>query len=216
MENLDKVAELVGLLIGSLLTIFVYSYVVRDNLMYRLAVHVLVGVSAGFAGVIAIRDVILPVIRSATSTETGLAFLIWLVPLILGITLLLKLIPRFSWIGNSSMAVLIAVGSAVGLVGAIIGTLIPQITASYENGLRTLVVAGLTICALAYFHFTGRIESDGQVAMPAWYQYIGVTGRFVITITLAGIFAGLFSTSLVLLGERLDFYFDAFSNLITG
>jgi hypothetical protein len=115
------------------------------------------------------------------------------------------------------MAVIISVGAAVGLLGAIIGTLIPQITATYQNGLITLIVALLTVIVLAYFHFTGRFVSgrEGQ-DVPKWYQYVSIAGKFVMTIALAGVFAGLLSTSLVLLGERLGYYFDSFRTLITG
>ncbi len=216
MEVFDNIGEVGGILIGFLLTLFVYSFVVKDNPLYRLAVHILVGVSAGFAAVVIGRDVLLPLAESVISFEDALTPLSWLIPVVLGILLLFKLIPRFSWIGNSAMAVLIAVGAAVGLVGVIVGTLLPQIVATYSSGLLTIVVAGLTICVLAYFHFTGRVSSDGQVTLPVWYQYVGQIGRFVITIALASVFAGLFSTTLVLLSERLSFYIDSFSTLFSG
>jgi len=196
--------------------IFVYSFVVKDNPMYRLAVHILVGVSAGFAGVVVVNQVLIPVAESIISQDDNNQLVLWVIPIILAVLLLAKLFPRFAWIGNSSMAVLIAVGSAVGLVGAILGTLIPQITATYESGLVTIVVALLTVCVLAYFHFTGRLTNENDVELPAWYQYITLTGKFVMTIALAGVFAGLFSTTLVLLSERFGFYFESFRNMFTG
>jgi hypothetical protein len=216
MESPDKIGEIVGILVGFLLTLFVYSFVVKDNPMYRLAVHILVGLSAGFAAVVVGRDILLPLAETLIEFEDSLTLFSWIIPVALAVLLLFKLIPRFSWIGNSAMAVLIAIGAAVGLVGAIVGTLIPQITARYENELLTFVVAGLTICVLTYFHFTGRVSSDGQVKLPVWYQYVGQAGRFVITISLAGVFAGLFSTTLVLLSNRLSFYIDKFSTLFSG
>jgi hypothetical protein len=213
---MDNIGEISGLLIGFLLTLCVYSYIVKDNPMYRLAVHILVGVSAGFAAVVVARQVLIPLAESAVSSEDRLPVILWLVPIILGLLLLAKLIPGFEWLGNGSMAVLITIGSAVGLVGAIVGTLLPQVVAKYESGLLTIVVAGLTICVLAYFHFTGRLTSTGQVKLPVWHKYLGLAGRFVITIALAGVFAGLFSTTLVLLSERLNFYIDSFTILFTG
>jgi hypothetical protein len=212
----ENTIEISGLIVGFLLTIFVYSFVVKDNPMYRLAVHILVGVSAGFAGVVVVNQVLIPVAESIISQDDNNQLVLWVIPIILAVLLLAKLFPRFAWIGNSSMAVLIAVGSAVGLVGAILGTLIPQITATYESGLVTIVVALLTVCVLAYFHFTGRLTNENDVELPAWYQYITLTGKFVMTIALAGVFAGLFSTTLVLLSERFGFYFESFRNIFTG
>ncbi|MGB3715003.1 MAG: hypothetical protein WA996_11300 [Candidatus Promineifilaceae bacterium] len=213
---MDNIGEIGGLVIGFLLTLCVYSYIVKDNPMYRLAVHILVGVSAGFAAVVVARQVLIPIAESALSPVDRLPIFLWLVPIILSLLLLAKLIPGYEWLGNSSMAVLIAVGSAVGLVGAIVGTLLPQVVAKTESDLLTLVVAGLTICVLAYFHFTGRLTTTGQVKLPVWHKYVGLAGRFVITIALAGVFAGLFSTTLVLLNERLGFYLDSFKELLTG
>ncbi len=212
----ENINEISGLIVGFLLTIFIYSYVVKDNPMYRLAVHILVGVSAGFAGVVVVNQVLIPVGKSIISQDDNMQLVLWIIPIILAVLLLAKLFPRFAWIGNSSMAVLIAVGSAVGLVGAILGTLIPQITATYESGLVTIIVAILTVCVLAYFHFTGRLTNENDVELPAWYQYVSLTGKFVMTIALAGVFAGLFSTTLVLLSERFGFYFESFRTIFTG
>ena len=212
----ENISEISGLIVGFLLTLFIYSFVVKDNPMYRLAVHILVGVSAGFAGVVVVNQVLIPVAESIFSQGDNMQLVLWVIPIILAVLLLAKLFPRFAWIGNSSMAVLIAVGSAVGLVGAIMGTLIPQVTATYENGIVTIIVAVLTVCVLAYFHFTGRLTNENDVALPAWYQYISLTGKFVMTIALAGVFAGLFSTTLVLLSERFDFYFESFRTIFTG
>lgn len=213
---MDKLGEISGLLIGFLLTVFVYSFAVRDNPMYRLAVHILVGVSAGFAAVVVTREVLIPVLKSPFSSGDRLPLLMWLIPVALALMMLLKMVPKFSWLGNSAMAVLIAVGAAVGLVGAIVGTLLPQITATYDGFLLTLVVTGLTVCVLAYFHFTGRLTADGQVMLPVWYQYVSLAGQVVITVALAGIFAGLLSTSLILLTERMWFYLDSFTAIFTG
>jgi len=216
MEVFDNISEVSGLVIGFLLTLFIYSFVVKDNPMYRLAVHILVGISAGFAAVVAVNQVFIPIANSILSQDDRLPLVLWSIPIILAALLLTKLFPRIAWLGNNSMAVLVAVGSAVGLVGAIVGTLIPQVTARYESAPITIVVAILTIFVLAYFHFTGRVMSKTETELPVWYTYVTLSGRFVITIALAGVFAGLFSTTLVLLSERLGYYIDSFKTLFTG
>lgn len=213
MENIGEIGGLVG---GFVLTLFVYSYIVKDNPMYRLAVHILVGVSSGFAAVILVNKVLLPVIDNISSQGDILPIVLWAVPIILAVLLLSKLIPRLAWIGSSSMAVLISVGAAVGLVGAIMGTLIPQVIARQESGWLTIVVAVLTICVLAYFHFTGKLTNETGTQMPQWFGYVTLTGKVVMTIALAGVFAGFFSTTIVLLIERMGFFFDSFRTLITG
>ncbi|MCI0398644.1 MAG: hypothetical protein L0332_02245 [Chloroflexi bacterium] len=206
-ELLDNLGNLSGLLFGFILTILVFSFVIRDNFLYRLAVHLLVGVSAGYAVVVVVGEVLYPVVQNIISDPVSEG--LWLFPLALGGLLFLKVFPQTAMIGNSAMAVLVAIGAAVGLVGAVAGTLFPQVIAEYTNGLIGFVAGLLTICTLFYFHFTGRLTPEGQVVLPPWQQYVGFVGRVVITITLAALFAGALSTSLVLLTERVGFYITA-------
>lgn len=216
------IAEIGGLLVGFILTLFIFSFVLGDNPLYRFAVHLLVGVSAGYAAVIIVQTVLLPVVMDVIQNPTDAGNILFFFPLLLALLLVLKLFPRVAWLGNSSMAILMAIGAAVGLIGAITGTLIPLITSSYsgdftglEGGIVGLLVAILTICTLLYFHFTGRLTTDGEVIMPIWQRYAGLAGQVVITITLAALFAATLSTSLILLSNRVGFFIDEFGNLFS-
>jgi hypothetical protein len=205
-------SELAGLLLGFILTLFVYSYIWRDNPLYRLAVHLLVGVSAGYAVVIVTQTVFVPIwleLRQPGPLSVG-----WLVPLLLALLLSLKLVRPLAWLGNSAVALLVGVGAAVALVGAISGTLLPQITAAYTDAATGILVALLTVSVLLYFHFTGRLTTDGQVVMPIWQRYAAVAGRVVITITFAALFAGLFNTAIALLAGRVAFFVNQFVALL--
>lgn len=209
---MDSFGELGGLLFGFLLTIAVLSFVLKDNPFYRLAVHMLIGVSAGYAVVVLVRDVFSPLFESLLQERTANTFF-WIVPLMLTLLLLTKAFPRRAWVGNVSMAALIGIGAAVSLVGAIAGTILPQILVQYQDPLLGLVVAILAMFALGYFFFTARLNEEGEVTIYGWYPYVSGAGRVVITIALAGLFAAVLSTSLVLLTQRLSFYIDQFSTL---
>jgi hypothetical protein len=214
MTLLQETGEFGGILIGFLLTLCVLSFVIKDNPLYRVAVHILVGVSAAFAVVIVFREVFSPVFDALRGDIAGNG-LLWIVPMTLALLLLLKAVPRTSALGNSALAVLMAIGAAVGFVGAIAGTLLPQIVVRYENALLGLLVAALTISVLAYFFFTGRANGDGDTQMPRWHPPIAALGRIVITMTLAGLFAGILNTSLVILTQRVGYFVDAFSRFFT-
>lgn len=210
------IAESGGAIVGFVLTLFVFSFVLKDNPLYRLAVHLLVGVSAGYVVVVVVQDTLLPVVQTILDEPGRPAGLVWIVPLILALLLLLKAIPRISWVGNSSMAVLIGVGAAVGLVGAITGTLFPQVTARYQSGLIGLLIALLSVLALAYFHFSGLVSKEGTATLPSWFEYVRSLGRAIITITLAGLFTGVLSTSLVLLTERVGLFVELFTRIFAS
>lgn len=213
MNILETLGDFGGILVGFLLTIAILSFVIKDNPLYRLAVHVLVGVSAGYAVVIVINEVVLPLFDTLSHSTSLPVRLYWIVPLILAALLLLKLIPRTAWIGNSAMAVIVGVGAAVGLLGAIVGTLLPQILVQYDDALLGIGVGLLAIIALAYFFFTARQSEQGLAKMPNWYPYLGAAGRVVITMTLAGLFAGALNTSIVLLVQRVGFYMESFARI---
>ena len=213
MNLLETLGEMGGVIVGLLLTIAVLSFVIKDNPLYRLAVHVLVGVSAGFAVVVVVREVFLPLFQTLSQDSSTIVRLFWLVPLLLALLLLLKLIPRTAQYGNSAMAAMMGVGAAVGLVGAITGTLLPQVLVQYEDAVLGVVVALLAIFALAYFFFTGKPSGQYVAKMPKWYLYVGTAGRIVLTMTLAGLFAGALNTSLVLLVGRVGFYIQSFTRL---
>ncbi len=213
MNLFDTLGDFGGLMLGLVLTLFVFSYVFKDNPLYKFAVHLLVGVSAAFASVIVVGEVIVPVFKKLVDGPVNLGSLLWLIPIALGALLLLKAVPNLAWIGNSSMAVLIGIGASVALAGAITGTLLPQVVARYRNGLFGLVGALLTISTLAYFVFTARLEKQSNTVVAKGYEYVRLVGRAVITITLAAVFAGLLATSTVLLTERIGFFIDSFQDL---
>ena len=52
--------DLVGLLVSFVLTVMVLLYAFDDNPIFRLAVYIFVGVAAGYASAVALKDVILP------------------------------------------------------------------------------------------------------------------------------------------------------------
>ncbi len=200
-----------GVLIGFVLTLFIYSYLVRDNPLYRIATHVLVGVSAGYAAVIVLRQVIFPVIGQIRQDPVRPTSLAWLLPLLLGILLLARRAPGVSLITRGTLGALVGIGAAVALTGAISGTLWPQVTTgNSDDPWMGLLVAILTVCTLISFQFTGRINDQHEWVRPAWQRVPAMIGRVVLSITFGALFAAVVSTSLILLVDRVDFYLNQF------
>ena len=202
--------DLIGLIVGLLLTIFIYSYILGDNPLYRLAVHILVGVSAAYAAVVVTRQVILPVLIRLREDPTNEANL-WLLPILL----LVLLFVTKRWTGNGAVAYLMAIGTAVALVGAVQGTLLPQIMASPSDPLfpgHGLVTAFLTVCTLLTFQFTRRINGRE----PRWQYVLNGIGRTVLTITFAVLFVAALNTSLLLLADRLNFLLRDIPSQLSG
>jgi len=209
-----------GLLIGFVLTLLIYSYLIGDNPVYRLAVHILVGVSAAYAAAYVLRQVILPVFAQLMLNPFSLESLLWLVPVLLALLLILQRLSRFAWLGDNALALLVGVGAAVALMGAITGTLLPQVLTFGGQGnavlgpIQGLIVAILTVCTLLTFHFTGKRNEEGEWIRPFWQRGFVQVGQAVLMITFGALFAGILSTSLVLLTERISYYFTQLTLLL--
>src|SRR5690606_6292631 len=108
--------------ISFVLTLLVFSYLLGDNLLYRLALGVFVGLTAAFTSIVLLESVVLP-LADGTPGNAPLLVIAGLLVLLL----LAKPFARLKALTNLSLALLIAVGAAVALVGAITGTLIPLI-----------------------------------------------------------------------------------------
>lgn len=208
-------SELSLVLVGFILTLFIYSYLVGDNPLYRFAVHLLVGVSAAYAAVVAVDSIFLPLLQQLRAQPSDPDTLLWGIPLFLSLLLLLRWVRPLAWTGNSSVGVLITVGAAVGLVGVVGGTVVPQVTAlSVDEPLIGLATALLTACALLYFQFTGRADREGRFTRPLWQRLIAGMGQGVLMVTFGALFAGALSTSLLLLVERLSHFMTALANTL--
>lgn len=210
-------SDLIGLTVGLLLTLFVFSYLLGDNWLYRLAIHLLVGVSAGYAAVVMTFDLLLPLFLNwprvlvTDPVQGGLLT----VPVVLGLVFILaRATPRTARVGNLTVAVLVGIGAAVALLGAVAGTLLPQLL-GVGNGspVTSLLSVLITIAVLFYFHHQlGRglnLNLNLNTAVdapppPRWQQLLGGTvGRALLMMTLGAVFAALINTSLTILTAHL-------------
>ena len=214
--------DLISGVIGFLLTLMVLSYLIGDNALFRFAIHVFVGVSAGYIAIIALYRVIWPLLliplTSAPLLERGLL----LVPLVLGALLMMKISPRLSWLGGPAVGYLVGASAAVAIGGAVLGTIFPQVLAGAElfdwqqgaNPLQSLfngvVMLIGTIATLAYFHFGARRQEDGSVKRSGWIEAIAWVGKLFVALTLGVLFAGVYAAALSALVERIQSLFAFF------
>jgi hypothetical protein len=181
------------------------------------AIYLFIGVSSGYAAAVVWHSVLMPKLFVPLSDPNQLAFLI--VPLILSISLLAKLSPRISWIGNFAMALLVGVGAATAIGGALLGTLIPQAEAAMEalnfrnagtgGEAALMMVQGAvmlagTVLTLAYFQFSARRAANGTVKRNGVIEILAQAGRFFIAVTLGVLFAGVYMAVLTAMIERLS------------
>lgn len=208
--------ETVGGIISLALTLMIFSYLLGDNPLYRLAVHILVGTTAGFIAVVAFESVVLPWVDLTLlgGSETNLAFRsIGVVPFLLAFTLLVKYSPRFTVLkrySNIGIAFIIGIGTAVAVVGAISGTIIPltrDAGRAFEDDVTIgdeifsgIAVLG-TICTLIYFQYLGKRRIDGTISRTLPMRILAGFGQLIIAVTFGAVYASAMLTSLNVFDE---------------
>ena len=221
-------SDLIWTIVGFVLTLMIFSYLFGDNILFRIATYIFVGVSAGYVATMLVYEVILP--RLVWPAMTG-SILQVLVPMILSILLVAKLFPRLSSLGNIPMGYVVGVAAAVVIGGAVLGTLFGQGQASINmfdlhaaaaspQGLLVQLLGAAfilvgTLCTLAYFNF-GAVSRPNQPPHRApMVELLARIGQVFIAITLGALFAGIFAASITALIERLDFIKTAILHLIS-
>ena len=196
--------ESIGLILGFILTLCVYSYVLGDNPLFRVASHLLVGVSAAYAAVVAVQQFLWPIFVQVRQQPTAPSSLLWAVPLLLALLLLLQRLPTFNWWGSLPLAVLIGIGTAVALTGALLGTLWPQVTATATTPGRGIAIALLTAITLLSFQYYRRQNEAGEVITPRWLSVVTLAGQAVLVLTFGVVFANVLGTGLTLLTAQIS------------
>lgn len=203
---------------GLILTLLVFSYLIGDNPLFRVAVYLFIGVASGYGATVVWHYVLIPKLFAPLQSSDPNQLLPAIVPVILCVSLLAKLSPRISWIGNFAMAILVGVGAATAVGGAVLGTLIPQVQAAIDgldvrsasSGaemvailLEGVVMLAGTVFTLGYFQFTAGRAPDGTPKRNVLFEGIAWVGRVFIAVTFGVLFAGVYMAALTALIERL-------------
>lgn len=214
-------ADGLGAWVALLLTLFIFSSLLRDNGLSRLAEHLLVGTAAGYAGVVAVRQVLLPRLIIPLLSDPLHRWSL-LVPVVLGV---LWLLPMFQpgratrTAGALGLALLFGVGAGLVASGAWLGTLWPQALAAARPALSVdgIILLALTGAVPLFFFVRSRerAQQPGSSSSPLagigvfMVRLVGSVGYVTLLVTFGVIFARAGVARLALLIDRLQFVMDA-------
>lgn len=211
--------EFISAAAGLILTLLIFSYLIGDNPLFRIAVYLFIGVASGYGATVVWHYVLIPKLFAPLQSGDPNQLLLAIVPMILCVSLLAKLSPRISWAGNIAMAILVGVGAATTVGGAVLGTLIPQVQAAIDaldvrsasSGVQAIatlfegvVMLAGTIFTLGYFQFTAGRASDGTPRRNMLFEGVAWAGRIFISVTFGVLFVGVYMAALTAMIERLD------------
>lgn len=237
----NEALPLIGTAVAAALTLFAFSYLLGDNVLFRLAIYLFIGVSAGYAGAVAVESIVAPqlilplqaqIMGNPPTNPLDLG-----VKLALSLLLLNKLNPKAARFGNPVMALVVGAGAALAVVGVVQGTILPQVAAAvsyfdvdgldlalqggYYGEAMGILAQGIILLlatggSLAYFHFGARDRGMQAPQRSLLVDALAWIGRVFIAITLAALFAGALRAALAALIERLAFLINTIPLLFGG
>lgn len=165
--------------VAALLTLCIFSFLYRDNPLYKLAEHLFVGVSAGYYIILNFWTVIVPNLweplsrafagQGVDSARHGFLaaslgdYRGWLIlPGILGILLFTRLLGRISWVSRWSLAVIIGVYAGIKTTGfgqsdfveQLHGSMQPLWTGQLGPSLNAIVFTIGLVTSLLFFFYS--------------------------------------------------------------
>ena len=224
---MNNLTDFIGLALGFLLTILIFSYLIGDNPFFRLAIHIFIGVSAAYVAIITVNNVLIPRLIMPLINGSQGERLLSIILFIPSIFLFFKVTP-LRRAGNWAVAILVGIGAAAAIGGAITGTLFPQIlgtinsvdssaytitTSRWDQAINGLIIVIGTITTLLYFHF-GTQDIPGQSDERLQFiEVISKIGKVFLAITFGALYAGVYLSALAALVERLSFIWDFLNNI---
>jgi hypothetical protein len=214
MENVPVAAlapnvKLVGVWVAAILTLMIYSHLIKDNPLSRLAEHLFVGTAAGYAAVLAYYNVLSPRLIQPLFSDPRAHYAL-LIPAVLALFLILRPIAPLRALASLPLAVIIGVGAALALAGAIAGSLLPQVQATMlslslsqpvDVVINNLIIIIGVTSAVMSFYFTVRPTSvPGRMLRPVVF-----IGRMTMVLALGAVFGATVTARLALLVGRAQF-----------
>lgn len=215
--------------LGALVTLAVFSYLAKDNIVYRLVQNAALGVSLGFGIIIAWQQVLQPMwwahVQGAFDHTRPASGAWWLLALVPGAMWYFQMSKRLFWVSTLVSGLFVGVAAGLGFKNQVL-LVLPQISASlkplnpfaFPGGASwdavfqcasNLVFLIALFTTLLYFFFS--IKTDNLLLRPAMR-----TGRLMIMITLGAMFGNTVMTRMAYLIERLQFLHESWLAPLLG
>lgn len=187
--------ELLGTWLAALLTLFLMSFLYKDNPFFRFAEALFAGVSLGYYIGITLDQTLRPNLYEPLAQEglTPTNFHLLFAGLV-GLNLYTRYIKRIAWLARSSLAIYVGYYVGINMVQKLQGEVLPQtaatmvtLTGDGAGGLaafNSLVVFAGVISVLVYFFFS--VEHTGVVGrvsrLGIWFLMLGFGAAFGYTV----------------------------------
>ncbi|MBD3331526.1 hypothetical protein GF356_01645 [candidate division GN15 bacterium] len=181
--------EILQIWIMAFLTLALFSFLYKDNAVYKLAEHIFAGLSAGYY-VGLIWDTVI-VQQLWEPLIAGKALLI--VPGLMGLLMFGRFSQQYSWISRVSLAFVMGTTSGIFLVTQLHGLVLAQMRSTMRSMagsdgitdlLLSLVIVVGVIATLIYFYFSKEHKGilGGTAKVGVWFIMISFGAHFGYTV----------------------------------
>ncbi len=192
-----------GAWVSAGLTIFLFSFLYKDNPFFKIAEHLYLGAGMGWWFQVYLYNIWKPKVFEPLA---GGDYFV-LIPALLGLSLVTQFIPKISWISRYGFTFMMGYGAGLAIpatlstdfMSQIAGTIKPFSLMASMSGfdiLNALIVAAGTICVLFYFFFS--VEHKGSV------KKISNIGIYFLMIYFGAAFGNTVMARFSLLYGRFD------------
>ncbi len=180
--------------IAALGTIAMFSFIFKENPVYRWCEHLYVGAAAGYAISVNAKSIA----DKAWTPLTQDGKIVLLIPCIFGILLYARFIKSIAWLSRWPMSFLVGVGSGLAIFGVVNSQLLQQIKATLLplNSINNIIMVFGVLSILLYFFFS--MEHRGAV------KYGASVGRWIMMITFGVSFGNVVMGRISLLLGALE------------
>ena len=222
-------------LMGGICTLAIFSFLIKENKVYRIFEHAFIGIATGLGAVLTFRYFLWPKILEPMLGFNTITFpdgsihqpyqplyLIYLIPMAFGLLYYTIYSKRLSWLAK--LVIGFSLGSGAGLAfKGFFAEMIPQLQSSFkplvvfsaENGIdwwgsiSNCIFVFTLLAVMYYFFFTVKSESKASTK-------ISKSGRWLMMLCFGAFFGSTVMARLALLVERIQFLLIDWSSAVVN
>ncbi len=196
MHELLSTGDFLWMTFAAILTFATFSFLYKDNPLYKIAEHLVVGVSAGYFVIILYYGSLQPQLIDRLADGK----LWYLIPLFLGIIMWARFSRKFSWISRYPIAAYIGIGTGLAIplemqtkvteqLHAMMvkfdwGNLLGNGILDYNNSITAMIIVLGSLATLIYFYFSKEHKGwfGGIATVGIWTLMLGFGASFGFTV----------------------------------
>lgn len=201
------------------LSLIVLSRAFGENPLFRFSQYLFVGLALGYTLTVVVTTIFIVPSGDMLDNPDSVGTALFIVPVLIGLLLLTRLrTQQLSWLANIPLALLFGVAAAVAIAGTLLGTLLPQLQASFFSvtsftdgrdlgaAIGKLVLVIGVVLVLLSFRFSKAATPDAadhsDTLKPT---LVAKVGRMWLLLSLGAVFAATLITYQSALIDRIQF-----------